>query len=57
LGALLLRGGTEGGKVGEGRGGEGRRGKRRAGEGGREGIEGGRKGKGEDDCYSKLFRP
>ena len=41
------------GPTSKGRGGEGRGGERRGGEG-RE-REGGRKGKGEDDCYSKLF--
>ena len=40
---------------GEGRGGKGRRKEGRGGEG-RE-REGGREGKGEDDCYSKLFSP
>jgi len=38
-----------------GMGGEGRRGKGRTGEKKEGGREGGRKG--EDDCYSKLFRP
>jgi len=46
-------GSTSKGRGGEGRGKEAREWKLRRGEG-RE-REGGRKGKGEDDCYSKLF--
>jgi len=56
LGGLLLRGGEGRGK--EGRGGDGKGGKGREGRGGEERErKGGMKGKGEDNCYSKLFRP
>jgi len=44
------KGKGEEGKKGEGRGNKGRGGNGRK-------REGGRKGKGEDNCYSKLFRP
>jgi len=54
LGALLLRGGEGEGRKREGKGGKGKEGRERE----RMEREGGRKGKGEDDCYSKrFFRP
>jgi len=52
----LIWGPTSKGRGGEGRGWKGREKREELTGKGRE-REGGRKGKGEDDCYSVLFRP